>query len=240
MKKIIYSLVILISFVWLAACDDVNSMHDKYLAGGEDLLVGKLDSFDIYGGDQRAKIVVWAGDFRATNLIINRTDTNLVYKYSFNPDNRVDSMVFYIDNLKEGTNVLKMLTWNKDSTVHSIPMTTTVTTWGERYKSFLKNRNIVSYRYVSLTKSFNVTWETNNVIEPTYGKYAVGHEVKYTTTSGNDTLLTDIYSNQVTPTTVTSLPKYPVSGGSFSYRMLFVPDKSCIDTFRTAYTTVTP
>ena len=239
MKKIIYSFIILTAFVWMVACDNVNSLHDKYLANGEDFLVGKLDSFKYYGGDQRAKLVVWASDFRATKLVISRADTTLNYNCKLNPLNRKDSMVFFLNSLKEGTNVLTMKTWNADSTVHSIPMGFTVTTWGAKYKSFLKSRAIVKTAFSLLTKTFNITWNSSNVIEPVFGKYAIGHQVKYKTVAGNDTILTDIYSNQVSPTVLTPLAKYPASGGSFSYRMLYLPSPASIDTFRTAYTTIT-
>ncbi len=230
--------MLLTSIVWFVACDNVNSLHDKYLAGGEDFLVGKLDSFKYYGGNQRAKLVIWASDFRATTLKILRSDTTISYSFNLNPLNRKDSMVMYVNSLKEGTNVLSMKTWNADSTVHSIPMGFTVTTWGSRYQSFLKNRKIVSNKFNLLTKAFTLTWDASNVIEPSYGKYAIGHEVKYVNTDGVEVLIKDIYTNQVSPTITTSLAKYPVAGGSFSYRMLFLPDKSCIDTFRTDYQTV--
>ncbi|MBV5283587.1 MAG: hypothetical protein JZU53_14295 [Paludibacter sp.] len=240
MKKITNLLIItfVVSVVCLISCDDNNSMHDKYLANGEDFLVGKLDSFHYYGGDQRARIVVWARDFRATKLKISRADSSLTYNYQLSNTNRKDSMVFYINTLKEGTNVLSMKTWNADSTVSSIPMGFTVTTWGTKFKSFLKARKIATNKFSTVTKAFTISWDPSNVIEPSFGKYALGHEILYVNTDGVQTLIRDVYTNQSTPTSSTVLAKFPATGGSFSYRMMFMPDISSIDTFRTEYTTV--
>lgn len=239
MKKIIYSFIILLSFVWLVACDDVNSMHDKYLVNGEDFLVGKLDSIKMYGGDQRAKLVVWDGDFRATKFLVMRTDTTLKYSFNLNPDNRKDSMVFYIDKLKEGTNNLQMYTLNSDSTVHSIVMNKTVTVWGNKYRNFLKNRTIVSAKFNLLTKAFTITWDANNAVEPVLGKPAIGHEIKYLNTDGTQVIIKDVYTSQSSPSINTVLPKFPTTGGTYSYRMMYLPAATCIDTFRTAYVNVT-
>jgi hypothetical protein len=239
MKKILNAFIILISFVWLVGCDSNNAIFDKYMVNGEDFLIGNLDSFKYYGGDQRAKLVVWARDFRATNLKVSRADTNIIYNFLLSPTNRKDSMVYYINSLKEGTNVLAMKTWNADSTVHSIPMGFTVTSWGNRYKSFLKNRMVMRNNFNLFTGVFTITWSTSNVIEPTFGKYALGHEIKYTNTEGVEVLVRDLYTNLVAPTITTPLLKYPTSGGSYSYRMLYLPATTSIDTFRTAYTTIT-
>lgn len=231
--------MILTSVVWLCGCDSNNAIFDKYMVNGEDFLIGNLDSFKYYGGDQRAKLVVWARDFRATSLKVGRTDTTKVYNFQLNPTNRKDSMVFFLTGLKEGTNVMAMKTWNADSTVHSIPMGFTVTTWGPKFKSFLKTRLITKSGFNLFTHVFTLTWSTNNVIEPIYGKYAIGHEIKYMNTDAVETNVREVYTNLVTPLITTPLAKYPATGGSFSYRMLYLPDVASIDTFRTAYTTIT-
>lgn len=238
MKKIKYIFIILITCIGFISCSDVNSVHDKYLVDGEDLLVGKLDTIRYYGGDQRARIVVWAGDFRATKFIISRADTTLSYNFKLSDTNRKDSMVFFVNNLREGTNVLQFVTWNADSTVHSIGTTKTIITWGNKYRSLLTNRTVVSSKFNLLTKAYTLTWAPNNVVEPTYGKPAIGHEIKYMNTDGEEKMIRDIYTNPIMPTATTPLVKYPTVNGSYSYRMIYLPDVSCIDTFRTAYTTV--
>ena len=100
-------------------------------------------------------------------------------------------------------------------------------------------RKIVSAKLNVLTKAYTLTWEANNVVEPVYGKAAIGHEIKYLTKFGNDTTLIDMYQTAVS--TVSILKNFPTTGGSFNYRMMYLPDKACIDTFRTAYSTyITP
>ena len=238
MKKILYSFIVLLSLGWIVSCDNVNSMHDKYLVNGEDLLVGKFDSAKFYGGDKRAKLVVWVGDFRATKLIISRADTSLMYKFDLSSTNRKDSMVFYINNLKEGTNVLALTTWNADSTVHSVTSSKSVTVWGNKYRNYLTNRIITSNSVNALTKALTINWSINNVVEPTLGKPAIGHEIKFTDSDGIPVFIRDIYTSQSAPTPKTLLSKFPATAGKYSYRMMFLPAATCIDTFRTAYVEV--
>lgn len=239
MKNIIYSIIILLTASWFAACDNVNSLHDKYLANGEKFYVGKVDSFKIYGGKNRAKFVVWVGDFRATNILVSRLDTTLTYKFNLNSTNRKDSMVFYIDQLKEGSNVLSWNTWNDNGSVKSIPQGTSVTTWGDRFQSFLTNRKITTISYKALFKAYTVTWDVNNSKEPTFSTYALGHELSYTTNSARDTIIKEIYAADAlaSPTSSSKLPNYLVTSGKVKYRMLFKPVASCVDTFRTEFST---
>ena len=241
MKNILYSIIILLATVGFVACDNVNSMHDKYLANGEKFYVGKVDTFAIFGGQNRAKFIVWVKDFRATSLLVTRMDTTLTYKFNLSETNRADSMVFYIDNLKEGTNVLSWNTWNTDGTVNSIPQGTSVTTWGERFQSFLSNRKVLTVTYKSLFKAYTATWEANNVKEPSFSTYALGHEVNYITNNSNDTLIQVIYDPTLlsTPSATTKLPNLLLTSGQIKYRMLFKPVPTCIDTFRTEYSTYT-
>lgn len=237
MKNILYSIIIILATSWFVACDNVNSMHDKYLANGEKFYVGKVDSFKVYGGKNRAKFVVWVGDYRSTNIIVTRLDTTLKYNFKLSETNRTDSMVFYIDKLKEGSNILSWNTWNADGTVNSIPQGTSVTTWGERFQTFLTNRKVISVSYKALFKAYTVTWDANNVKEPSFSTYALGHEINYATASANDTLVQVLYDPTAltTPPTSTKLPNYSVASGKIKYRMLFKPVATCVDTFRTEY-----
>ena len=241
MKNILYSIIILLATIGFVACDNVNTMHEKYLAKGEKFYVGKVDTFAIYGGKNRAKFVVWVKDFRATSLMVSRMDTTLTYKFNLSESNRTDSMVFYIDKLKEGTNVISWNTWNVDGTVSSIPQGTSVTTWGERFQTFLSNRKILTVSYKALFKAYTATWEAANVKEPSFSTYSLGHELNYLTNNANDTLIQVIYDPAAlsAPSASTKLPNLSVASGQIKYRMLFKPVASCIDTFRTEYSTFT-
>ncbi len=238
MKKLFYivaSLFIMLSF---NACDDVNSMHDKYLVGGERLYVGKADTFAIYGGRNRAKLVMWVKDQRVKSILISRVDTTLTYEFSYNLFELEDSTVFYVDNLKEGSNILSWQNWNFDKTVSSIADGTSVTVWGDRYQSFLTHRKISSVAYNRLQKVYKLTWDSQNAKEPLLGSFAIGHELKYKTLSANDTVLQVIFPTTIDgiqAESITTIPKYDDKTGKIEYRMLFKPNPTCIDTFYTDY-----
>lgn len=41
--------------IWMASCDDMNSIHQKYYDWGEDIYTGAVDSVKAYGGYERVR-----------------------------------------------------------------------------------------------------------------------------------------------------------------------------------------
>ena len=41
--------------LWMASCDDMNSIHQKYYDWGEDIYTGVVDSLKAYGGYEKVK-----------------------------------------------------------------------------------------------------------------------------------------------------------------------------------------
>lgn len=236
MKKIVYIIATLLLSFGFYACDDVNSLHDTYLQEGERLYVGKPDSFAIFGGDKRAKLVVWTKDQRVSFLTVERVDTTLKYDFVYDLVNRPDSMVFYLDDLKEGSNVLSWKNWNIDKTISSIVQGTSVTVWGDRFRSFLTYRKAVGIANNTILK-WHVEWASVNAKEPIMGTYAIGHEVKYKTVSNNDTIVQTIYNPESlsSPALKTTMPKYSTANTNVEYRMLFKPAVTSVDTFKTEF-----
>lgn len=211
--------MLLMTVATMTSCEDVNFMHDKYLKDGEAFHVGKIDSLRIFSGEERVLLRVWVTDMRTKYLEVFKPNSEGSVWYDVTRISASDSVDIYVDGLMEGSNVLDMYTWNESKTVQSIPMNHTVYTFGALYQSTLLNRTL-TFRFLS--GRMNILWGP-------MVKNQIGQEVKYTKSTGVDTVMF------VAPNaTTTALTDY-VAGNSFQTRTLFLPTPTCIDTFRTAY-----
>jgi hypothetical protein len=224
MKKILFIVALFSSFL-IFSCDDINSMHDKYLQNGEDLHVGKLDSFYIYSGKERAALKFWVGDYRATKLLVKRGDNDQEQWFDLPASNRKDSIVVYINNLLEGSNQLTFITSNEDKTVFSIPINQTITTYGAKFQAVISQRGMKKIT-VDVGGLVNLTWGSRTSAQ------LIGQELFYKLASGKDTTL-------IAPATdaVTKLANMNLTG-SITYRSLYTPTVASIDTFYTDKVTI--
>ncbi len=232
MKKILFLFFVVCGISWLSSCtDDVNSLHDKYLAGGEDKSVGKIDSFKVYPGNGRAMIKFWLSDSRAKKLVIYRADSAISYSVTL-PANRKDSIVAYIPNLPEGDNPLTMYSWNADNTIKSMITSTTVRVYGKKYKATLTQRSLLasSDSLVGGYRSFVATFGASS-------DGFIGIEGVYTDTTGVSKTVLLSSSSFVAGKCV--FPSFPFDG-VLKYRTMYKPSSSVIDTFKTDYVEVIP
>ena len=54
--KQLYFIVACMCMIWLAACSDMNDVHDIYLKNGETVYIGRVDSIHVFSGRERVKI----------------------------------------------------------------------------------------------------------------------------------------------------------------------------------------
>jgi|GEM_PF-1883759 len=237
MKKIILLLFVVCGVSWFTSCtDDVNSLHDKYLTGGEDKSVGKVDSFKIFSGDGRAMLKFWLGDSRAKKLVVYRSDSAISYTFML-PLNRKDSVVAYIPNLPEGDIPLTFYSWNADSTIHSMISTTTVRVYGKKYKATITQRSMLAVD--DTTRKGDVVTNVR-CLNASFGAGSdgfVGIEGEYIDTVGTSRKVIIPSSSFVSGKCV--FPSFPTDG-VLKYRTLYKPSSSSIDTFRTDYVEVIP
>ncbi len=145
--------------IWMASCDDMNSIHQKYYDWGEDIYTGAVDSVKAYGGYERVRfdweinadpriektIIYW--NQRADSVIIevNRTESGRLY---------VSHM---LENMDEGSYIFEFITG--DNKGHfSMPREVVVLIYGESYSQLLKNRRIVSIAK-QLDGSMIIQWD---------------------------------------------------------------------------------
>ena len=66
MKKWYINIFTSVLVVWaVAACSDMNDLHDIYLQNGETIYTAKFDSVKLYPGRYRVRVDYWVTDPKA-------------------------------------------------------------------------------------------------------------------------------------------------------------------------------
>jgi hypothetical protein len=210
----------------------MNDIYDEYLANGERIYIGKVDSVKTFAGDERVKLRFWASDPRAKTVGFYWYPGNDSMFVDIEHTTSADSFDVYIGGaesgktIEEGNYTLRVIT--KDNKGHfSVPFEKIINVYGDKYRSTLSNRILKS-----------VTFEESNGLLSLFFSGAVnskeaGIEVFYTDRAGV-TYDTIIAGSEITsPVEISNID--PTKG--VSYRTLFLPESLSIDTF---YTEPTP
>lgn len=127
------------------ACDDINSIHQKYYDWGEDIYTGVVDSLKASAGYEKVRFDWEIGsDPRITKTVIfwNQRADSVIINVNRSQSGRIP-MTYDLTNLKEGNYIFEFVT--RDSEGHfSLPREIVVLVYGESYKQTLRNRGITS------------------------------------------------------------------------------------------------
>ncbi len=214
----------IISFLMIASCAKMDD-YKKFAEGGEISYTGKIDSVQVFSGDERVFIQgLFRSDPKVTGCIIywNSLQDSVVIPVT--RTGNVDTMKQYI-SLPENLYNFQIHTFdalgNKSVAVYAVGRA-----YGDAYKASISNRLIIS-AMPNNNNQVKIMWRN---MDRTLGP--IGTEVEYTDLNNNKQI---VYTDLGQDSTV--LPNFKL-GTEFSYTTLFVPDTSCIDTFKTTYQSV--
>lgn len=216
-QRIINSIIALSSIVLLASCGGMDAPYQEFLEGGPIVYVGRVDSLTAYAGRNRA-MVEWDKllDPRATTAKIfweNRTKSMEVKLTAKDEKTQV-----VIPDLKETSYVFEVCTYD-DHGHSSIMSEVPCTVYGSSYESWLYTVRVSSAKLTGT--SLAVTFAKAQ--DETF----IGSEISYTATDGTaKTLMVKA------PTVSATIPDF--SGTAFTYRSVYLPESTAIDTFYSA------
>lgn len=221
-RKLTVSALLIIMVGIYSACTKQDDFK-KFVTGGEISYTGKLDSVKMYSGDSR---VLLKGLFLADPKVVtckifwNNMKDSLVIPVV--KKNVVDTLKYSIPIKTEGLQNFTIYTYDKLGN-KSIPVYANARSYGDLYKASLSNRGIS----LAQTNSSGVTKINWLGMDRLTGVFAT--EVQYTNNSNQKiTIKTPIDS------TGTVLKNFKESS-TIKYRTLFLPDTTCVDTFKTDF-----
>lgn len=217
--------LLLLLIVVVSACSDMNDLHDIYLRDGEITYVGRIDSIKSFGGRDRALIQYWITDPRVKNLHIfwnQKRDSIVVPVPAHDP---VDSLEVIIGDgngvITEGDHTFFF--YSHDDRGHrSIVFESLISVYGDRYQASLINRPVSSTE-LNENSDLAINWGGS------ISSDEIGILISYLDNNDNpiesfitsEALANPIIFDNINVT-------QPIS-----YRTMFVPGESAIDTFYT-------
>jgi hypothetical protein len=206
----------------ISACTKTDD-YKKYIVGGEISYPGKIDSVKISSGNNRVQL---KGLFLADPKVVLCKVFWNNFKDSISipviKKNTVDTLSIFVPNVAEGTQSFTIYTYDKAGN-RSVAVNRVGISYGDRYKSSLSNRGISS----AVTGSDGVTTINWLGMDRLTGVFAT--EVKYM-----NNLNQTVTIKAPIDSTSTILTNFKESS-TIKYRTLFLPDTSCVDTFKTDF-----
>ena len=225
-NKKIFALFVFFGF--LASCTSMEEGYEDFIKDGEISYTGKLDSLMIFSGKNRVKVEgLFISDPKVTECRIFWNSGSDSLSVPVNKTQNVDTLRVYVENLPENIYSFKVFTYdelgNKSISVSSIGHS-----YGNRYIESLSNRVITS-SILSTDLDLSISFASMDL-----SSGVLGTEIIYTDVN-------DINHTEFVPIDSTGvvLEDYKL-GSNYSYKTLFLPDETCIDTFQTEYVNLVP
>lgn len=228
MKNIISWIIFIYILHFLVSCSGMNDVHDEYLRNGEILYVGRVDSVEIYPGNERFMLRYWITDPRSEVLKIywsHKQDSAVIQIPAHNPLEPIDIIVGDAQKkVLEGQHTFQMIASNGKG-IHSILFEKNGNVYGQNFASTLLPRGIRSANYnpYSPNSTITIDWEI------TISSREIGIELSYFNLEGEQ-IVKDLSTDQVGTQTILD---YVDITRDISYKTLYLPETSAIDTFFT-------
>jgi hypothetical protein len=209
--KSIPAMLPLFLLVFAVSCDNVNTIHQKYIDRGEIIYTGAVDSLKAYPGYEKIRFT-WElnADPRITKTIIywNQREDSVVVNVN-RTQSGVMQMSYDLVNIPEGDYIFELMT--RDDYGHRSMMKEIVSqVYGDSYVGTLRNRAVNSITKRQSTGVVTVNWEalSSNEIQYVMLYYTEGGVEKSLRVENSETKteLTGIGSGDKLSVVTTYLP----------------------------------
>ncbi|GAP72690.1 hypothetical protein SAMD00024442_4_38 [Candidatus Symbiothrix dinenymphae] len=218
------NLVFLICIIFLVGCAEMNDKHDEFLARGETVYIGKVDSATVFPGDGRLLLKYWLSDPRAKNVTVywgfNDGISKVLSVAQHSSEEALEATFDATDGLTEGNYTFHLVS----SDLHdnkSMKFELPANIYGSRYKEQLLNRRIVETIPAVNGEDVDI------ILAGASSGEEIGIELFYTKMDGTE--VTDYY-----PQAGTSISLLAVDyTQGVRYRTWYKPTPTAIDSFCT-------
>jgi hypothetical protein len=221
-KRVLISVCMILA---AAGCEKMNDKHKPYLENGEIAYIGKVDSLKAFAGDERILFQYWISDPRVKALHISWALGKESVEIPVPAHLPAEPFELYIGknekNIAEGNYTFNWVSLDHHGN-RSIIFETAANVYGQRYKSRLLDRPLISASVEE--HGTDVTLTLGGITDDD----EVGVNVSYTTTSDVDVTIR-YKSNEATSAVIPDVKlTAPVT-----YSTLYIPEPGAIDTFST-------
>jgi hypothetical protein len=211
--------------VCLTGCAKMNDKHDEFLARGETVYIGKVDSVRSFPGKERLLMKYWISDPRAKNITIywdvNDSQSREIPVPAHAPSDALEVLFDGANSLPEGSYTFHWVSSDQHEN-KSMPFEKIAAVYGALYQEKLLNRRILETIPDDDAGQLTIKWAAASSEEET------GIELQYTTTGG------EVRNNRYPASLLTTLTLDDIDfTKGVTYRTLYIPEPTAIDTFYT-------
>lgn len=216
--RLIFVLTLISTFISCAKWDEFK----EYIKDGEVVYVGKLDSVKVFSGNERILVQAQVKpDPKIKKALMKWNDG----KDSVILDITHNSVLEHYIPMAEGIVSLELFTID-DKGNRSVAVPAIGRAYGPRYSAGLSNKLIASATIDNDNKAI-IDWQ-----EMDLSAGPIGTQVQYESSTGTKTILVPVDQLQTVISDLAATTK------SVSYRTLFLPQKTSIDTFYTDFSAI--
>jgi len=225
MKNLVKYLCILFIFFIAFACRKMDSTYYDYIKYGEILYASKADSVKVYSGKERIKLTIYPGvDPKIVRYEISYNNKTQKLQVPVTSTTLRDSIDVIIDSLIEGSYTFNVVAFDSNG-ISSVEETVSGTVYGEDFQSMVQNRRVrMSEIEGDILK---LSWY--NAMEG-----AIYSQIVYTNTDSKEVKINLSVKEEQNTLQLLDL------NSSITYRTLFLPDTTAIDTFYTDFEVMSP
>ncbi|MFV0591004.1 MAG: DUF4998 domain-containing protein [Draconibacterium sp.] len=226
MKKIKYIALFFASmYMILLSCSDMNDKHEIYMQDGEILYIGRVDSATVLSGNERFILRYWITDPRAKELKIYWDEKKDSLVVPIPNHLAADSLEVVVGNnslaMPEGSYTFQLVTTDGEG-LTSVDFDMIGNVYGAQFASTMVQRFVKETSFDPGNNQLAVTWgdpsSTRDIgVELTYYEGEQKKVIKILNEDGSQTILDN----------------YNLDKGA-TYRTMFLPEETSIDTFFTA------
>lgn len=213
--------LLLLGLVCFWACKKIDSTYKEFL-GPERIYVAKADSIHTYGGRNRV-LLEWLliSDPKVATYKVFWNNGKDSVETQVQKTANVDTVRLLLDPITEGAYFFDIYAFDKEGN-RSVKNTVYGKVYGASYQNGLLARGVRSVEVYDDAGTLKVNWTDPD-------EQFVGGQVRYTTFSGNDTIV-EVKRNGDAYTLLPSV------ASAFEYRSVFKPEANALDSFYSNWT----
>jgi hypothetical protein len=205
-------------------CENMNDKHKSWLQEGEIIYIGKVDSLKAFSGDERVLFRYWISDPRVKTLTVSWDLGKESLEINVPEHAPAQPFEIYIGknkkNISEGSHTFQWISRDNHGN-RSVVFENGANVYGQRYRERLSNRPLISAEAIG--NDVTLTWGGITDEEE------IGLLVNYTTTA-NENAVKSCTSAEASSVVITGVKLT----APITYRTLYLPEPTAIDTFSTA------
>ena len=226
-RGLFYAFLVGLGAWFVAGCGEMDATYDQYLEGGERVYTGRADSVEAFPGYKRVGLSwLLISDPKITHCTVLWNNGADSVRIPVTRSAGVDTINVVLDGLEEGVYTFDIYTGD-DKGHSSLKVSAIGRAYGDEYAA---NMPDMPFNRVKWSDDKTVIrWglkEGNDIL--------TGVELRYTDLAGEE------QSMVVFPDSAETIMENYKKGTEFSYRTMYLPDSTAIDTLYTEYLTVLP